>query len=90
MLKNINPSNTKAWADLEKHFLNMKDVHISSLFQEDSNRFEQFSVTFKDILLDYSKNRITSETISLLLNLAKEVELDGAIEDIFSALIISA
>jgi glucose-6-phosphate isomerase len=57
---------------------------MRELFKNDPDRFDRFSVKFNDILLDYSKNRITSETMSLLQALAREVELKHAIELMFA------
>ncbi len=57
---------------------------MRDLFAEDPKRFEKFSVRFQEILVDYSKNRITDETLRLLLGLAEEVDLRGASEKMFS------
>jgi glucose-6-phosphate isomerase len=84
MLNTINPTETKSWQKLSDHFKKMKDLHMRELFSQDARRFEKFSVRFKDILVDYSKNRITDETIKLLLELAQEVELKKAIESMFT------
>ncbi|MCR3756055.1 MAG: glucose-6-phosphate isomerase [Sodalis sp. Psp] len=84
-MKNINPSHTPAWKALKQHFETLKDVHISDLFSQDPQRFSSFSAIFDDqMLVDYSKNRITAETIAKLLALAKECDLKGAITSIFS------
>lgn len=84
-MKNINPSQTAAWKALQQHFEQMKDVTISSLFAKDDQRFNRFSATFDDqMLVDFSKNRITSETLEKLQDLAKETDLAGAIKSMFS------
>lgn len=84
-MKNINPTQTAAWKALQQHFEEMKDVKIADLFVKDSNRFATFSATFDDLMLvDYSKNRITHETLSKLQALAKETDLQGAIKSMFS------
>lgn len=57
---------------------------MRDLFREDSDRFQRFSVTFEDLLLDYSKNRITLDTMQLLAALATEAKLERAIEEMFS------
>jgi glucose-6-phosphate isomerase len=57
---------------------------MRDLFSEDSQRFERFSLRFDDILLDYSKNRITEETMRLLLDLAEQAKLQNWIERMFS------
>ncbi|MEC5317600.1 glucose-6-phosphate isomerase [Brenneria populi subsp. brevivirga] len=84
-MKNINPSETAAWQALQQHFDAMKDVQIKALFAQDSQRFAHFSATFDDLLLlDYSKNRITAETLDKLQALARETDLAGAIKSMFS------
>ncbi|EKT53172.1 glucose-6-phosphate isomerase [Providencia burhodogranariea] len=84
-MKSINPSQTAAWRALEQHFAQMKDTHMRDLFKQDNDRFTKFSATFDgQILVDYSKNRITEETLNKLLALAKETELKNAIDSMFS------
>ncbi|EMG1631057.1 glucose-6-phosphate isomerase [Escherichia coli] len=84
-MKNINPTQTAAWQALQKHFDEMKDVTIADLFAKDGDRFSKFSATFDDqMLVDYSKNRITEETLAKLQDLAKECDLEGAIKSMFS------
>ena len=84
-MKNINPTQTAAWQALQKHFDEMKDVTIADLFAKDGDRFSKFSATFGDqMLVDYSKNRITEETLVKLQDLAKECDLAGAIKSMFS------
>lgn len=84
-MKNINPTQTAAWQALQKHFDEMKDVTIADLFAKDGDRFSKFSATFDDqMLVDYSKNSITEETLAKLQDLAKECDLAGAIKSMFS------
>ncbi|EFZ1208821.1 glucose-6-phosphate isomerase [Shigella sonnei] len=84
-MKNINPTQTAAWQALQKHFDEMKDVTIADLFAKDGDRFSKFSATFDyQMLVDYSKNRITEETLAKLQDLAKECDLAGAIKSMFS------
>ncbi|EOJ5649451.1 glucose-6-phosphate isomerase [Escherichia coli] len=84
-MKNINPTQTAAWQALQKHFDEMNDVTIADLFAKDGDRFSKFSATFDDqMLVDYSKNRITEETLAKLQDLAKECDLAGAIKSMFS------
>ena len=84
MLNQQNPIETKAWESLIAHYDQLKDIHIKQLFTENPNRFAQFSASFEDILLDYSKNRITQETLDLLVGLANECGLKKAIDAMFS------
>ena len=88
-LPNINPTKTEAWKKLSDHFKDNKDINIKNLFKE-ANRKEAFSVQLNDLNVDFSKNRITKETLSLLVDLAKEVGLKQAIEAQFSGEIINA
>ncbi|MDP5254312.1 MULTISPECIES: glucose-6-phosphate isomerase [unclassified Vibrio] len=85
MLKNINPTQTNAWQALTDHFASAKDFDLKTLFADDAQRFDKFSTRFNsDFLVDYSKNLITEETLSHLLNLAKETDVESAIEAMFS------
>ncbi|MEI7246393.1 glucose-6-phosphate isomerase [Pectobacterium carotovorum] len=84
-MKNINPSQTAAWQALQTHFDTMKEVQISELFAQDSDRFAHFSATFDDqMLVDFSKNRITAETMEKLHALARETDLPAAIQSMFA------
>ncbi|GAB4421676.1 MAG: glucose-6-phosphate isomerase [Bacteroidia bacterium] len=83
MLPRINPTTTTAWARLQVHHREVADLHMRDLFAADPDRFGRFSVRLEDILLDYSKNRITDETMRLLLTLAEEVKLQTAIGQMF-------
>jgi len=84
MLPKINPTKTKSWKKLKEHYRVMKNRRIVDLFRQDPERFSRFSVTFKDILVDYSKNIMTKETFRLLLGLARECKLKEAIEKMFT------
>jgi glucose-6-phosphate isomerase len=84
MLPNLNPIHTGSWSFLKQHFNKIHPLHLRDLFQSDLNRFSTFSLTYEDILFDYSKNNITEETIRLLIQLAEECQLRKAIEAMFS------
>ncbi|WP_421210857.1 glucose-6-phosphate isomerase [Aeromonas enteropelogenes] len=84
-MKNINPTQTQAWQALEAHFAANKETRLKDLFAQDPKRFDKFSLTFGgDILVDYSKNLITEETLKLLIELAKETDLRSAIDAMFN------
>ena len=83
MLPNLNPIETSAWRKLEMIFLTLQATHMRELFQEDPDRFQKFSLQFEDILVDYSKNILNDEALSLLLQLAEQVELKNGIEAMF-------
>ncbi len=72
------------WKVLKEHFEKVKDLHLRHLFDEDPKRGETFSLQYEDIFLDYSKNRITKETLDLLLKLPIAVKLQEAIEAMFT------
>jgi glucose-6-phosphate isomerase len=72
-----------AWATLEQHYQTVKDVHLRQLFAEDRKRGDRLAVEAAGIYLDYSKNRITDETLTLLLRLAEESGLRDRIEAMF-------
>lgn len=84
MLNQQNPTQTKAWKKLEAHFEQARDAQMKQLFADDPDRFNRFSIQFEDILVDFSKNRITDETLQLLLELAKECKLQDSIEQMFT------
>jgi len=83
MLSKINPTQTNSWKALDEQFVN-NDFDLRSLFQDNPNRFNEFSIKRPNFLFDYSKNLIDSETKKLLLNLAEECELKDAIQKMFS------
>lgn len=84
MLNRQNPTQTNAWKQLESHYTQMKDRHMRDLFSADPQRFARFSIQFEDILVDFSKNIITPETLNLLLQLAEETKVKDAIAQMFA------
>ncbi|MCO6435071.1 glucose-6-phosphate isomerase [Nitrosomonas nitrosa] len=72
-----------AWQALQVHQPLIAQQHLRTLFANDPQRFEQFSVTFNDILLDYSKQPVTTETMRLLLALARQQGLASWITRLF-------
>lgn len=80
--------NLPSWSALQNHYESFKEIQIKDLFQ-DKNRFKEFSIQFNDILLDYSKNRMSSETLNLLVSLAKETNVKKGIQDMFSGAVIN-
>ncbi len=83
-LKKNNPTKTEAWSKLLFHFKKVEGIEIKEQFVNDAHRFDKFSILDRDLLLDYSKNRITEETMSLLFELANELDLKDGIEQMFS------
>jgi glucose-6-phosphate isomerase len=61
-----------AWQALARHHSAMRDVHMRDLFASDARRFERFSLEVGDLLFDYSKHRVTEETMKLLIDLARQ------------------
>ena len=84
MLPKMNPTQSRSWSKLQDHHRNIKDVEMKDLFASDPERFNRFHIQFKDILVDYSKNRITDETIKLLLDLADEAGVEKAVKNMFT------
>ncbi len=82
-LQNIDPTATRAWKKLTQHYNETKGNHLKDLFEADSNRSNDFTLKWNDFLLDFSKNRITKETLELLLQLADEVNLKDAVQKYF-------
>ena len=65
------------WQSLNQHKKDIESISLREMFKSDPNRFNQFHIQFNDLLLDYSKHRISRETISLLIKLAKEADVEG-------------
>ncbi len=72
-----------AWQALQSHYPQMRDVHLRQLFADDPGRGERFTAEAAGIFLDFSKNRITDETLGLLFRLADESGLRGRIDAMF-------
>jgi glucose-6-phosphate isomerase len=89
MLAKVNPTTTKSWQNISRHYTKMEKIHIKTLFAEDPQRFKKFSLWFNDILVDFSKNRITAETLKLLIALAEECGLTQAIDSMFGGVKIN-
>lgn len=89
MFPKINPSGTEAWKKLAAHAKIMKQVHMKTLFAEDGDRFKKYSFSLNDIVVDFSKNRITDETMQLLLQLARECKVKEGIEALFEGDLIN-
>lgn len=73
-----------SWKALYKHQETIADLHMRRLFEADATRFEQFSLTLDDMLFDYSKHRITHESLALLFQLAREAKIEEWRERMFS------
>ena len=84
-LYNINPTTTQAWKKLSERYNQTKDNNMKAQFSNDANRASDFTIQWKDFLVDYSKNRIDRKTMQLLLQLTKEVNLKDAIGKYFGA-----
>ncbi|MCZ6776225.1 MAG: glucose-6-phosphate isomerase [Ignavibacteria bacterium] len=81
---------SKAWKVLEAHQKTIAQKQMREMFEEDPNRFEKFSVRFNNILLDYSKNRITEKTMSLLFDLARQADVENMREQMFRGVKINS
>ena len=88
-LQNTNPTKTLAWQNLQKRFQEMNTASMKEMFANDSTRTEKFHFQWNDFVVDYSKNIIDQETMSLLIELAKEVHLKEAIAQYFDGEIIN-
>lgn len=78
-------TSSPAWQALQSHYDSLQSVHLKYLFAEDPNRFLQFSASFEDdaILLDYSKNRVTKDTMDMLYALAEQQDVRGQAQAMF-------
>jgi glucose-6-phosphate isomerase len=72
-----------AWKALEAHYEKVRHLHLRSLFEQDPKRGERLTAEAAGLFLDYSKNRITDETLGLLLRLAEESGLRARIDAMF-------
>ena len=88
-LKNTNPTTTSAWKQLGENFKDTESLHLKDLFGANKERATKFTLRFQEFLIDYSKNRITDKTLSLLIQLAEEVNLKDAIEKLFKGDLIN-
>jgi glucose-6-phosphate isomerase len=84
MTKTTSLSERPAWKALGAHYQKIRDMHLRQLFVDDPARGERFTVETGGIFLDYSKNRITDETLGLLVQLAEESGLRTHIDAMFS------
>ncbi len=75
---------SNSWQALAEHYNKISTLHMRDIFNQDPQRFEKFSLRFNDILLDFSKNRITEETLQLLHDLVEEAEVSNWIEKMFA------
>jgi glucose-6-phosphate isomerase len=76
-------SELPAWRALAAHYTEIQNLHLRSLFTDDPTRAERFAVEGLGLLLDYSKNRVTAETVRLLVELARARDLRGRIDAMF-------
>src|SRR5690606_33640252 len=88
-LPNNNPTLTNSWKKLQEHYRNISNNHMKDLFAQDDMRANKFTIKWDDFYVDYSKNRITEETMAHLLQLANEVKLKDAIKSQFSGDLIN-
>ena len=84
MLKKMTPTKTASWQNLKNHYRKIKNIHMKELFKTDPDRFRKFSIRFNDIIVDYSKNRITDKTLQIFREWAEELDLRDAIEKMFT------
>ena len=88
-LKSTNPTSTDSWKKLQSHFENLKPHYLKALFDSNPNRANDLTIQWDDFYVDYSKNRITKETLELLVDLANELDLSDAISKYFEGDIIN-
>jgi glucose-6-phosphate isomerase len=90
MLPKIDPTTTNSWRKLVDHFKLEKDIHLKERFNNDPNRFQHFSHYFNDILFDFSKNRVSKDTMQLLSMLFDECKIQESIQQQFNGSTINA
>ncbi len=74
---------SEPWQALQLHASAMRNVHLRRLFADDPTRFEHFSLRFEDMLLDYSKQLVTGETMRLLVQLARQQKVEDLRQRMF-------
>ena len=84
MFPKVNPTQTDAWKKLEAHFNSFQHEKMQDMFADDPSRARRLAIEWQDFYVDYSKNRVSSETMDLLFQLANEVDLKSAISAQFS------
>lgn len=80
----MKPTSLQAWKNLSEHYKSASALHMRDLFTQDANRFDKYHAQLNDILVDYSKNRITDETLKHLFDLAKEAKVQDWIGKMFA------
>ncbi|MEQ1738616.1 MAG: glucose-6-phosphate isomerase [Methyloglobulus sp.] len=80
---------SKAWIALQEHYQQIQNYSMRDAFAQDPDRFNKFSLHLNDILFDYSKNRITEQTLPLLIGLARHTDLETKIQEMFSGVAIN-
>ncbi|WP_445738225.1 glucose-6-phosphate isomerase [Mariniflexile sp.] len=88
-LPTVNPTETNSWKKLQEHYNKINSLHLKDLFAQDTKRADKFTIKWDDFYVDFSKNRITEDTLKYLLELADEVKLKDAIKSQFSGEIIN-
>lgn len=83
MLPKINPTETPAWKALQQHYQQIQSQPMRTMFENDPNRFDKFTLHFESTLVDFSKNRISEETLNLLRQLATDTKVKEATEAMF-------
>jgi glucose-6-phosphate isomerase len=85
----MTPLNIPEWQSLQRHYSDLKYTSMREEFALDSGRFDRFTANCGDLLLDYSKNRITKKTMEKLVALAKSVDMSGMTERMFTGEVIN-
>ncbi|MCP3669281.1 MAG: glucose-6-phosphate isomerase [Gammaproteobacteria bacterium] len=83
LIQNKSVTGSNEWKALERHWQEIQSSHMRDMFARNPDRFQQLSLSSCGILLDYSKNRVTGETMELLFRLARTVDLPGWINRMF-------
>jgi len=89
LIMSQNPTQLPAWLALAEHQKTIANTHMRDLFRADAERYDKFNSSAAGISLDYSKNRITGETVEKLLNLADAMQLPKAIGEMFNGQVIN-
>ena len=83
-LSKKNPTSQKSWSSLEKLYNQENNIHINDYFKSENDRLEKFTISFNDLYVDFSKNRISKKAFDLLIELCKETDLKENINKYFN------
>ena len=83
-LSKKNPTSQKSWSSLVELYIQENNIHINDYFKSENDRLENFTISFNDLYVDFSKNRISKKAFDLLIELCEETDLKENIDKYFN------